>query len=182
VKSEAIPVSSAASGDAAESYGRDATTPVGRPPAGGSLPPGPSPVTDHSAFVASLTPRGIGLALRRNRLLVRPASAHRRLTDAELAYVREHRASLKKFLIDGQPQAAPPVASNVAPPTAKPQVTPDDYDALGLFVVRGVVTHGLGDDYAQRILRGDITREHAGALARAQVNECAALRRRGAHQ
>jgi hypothetical protein len=47
------------------------------------------------------------------------------------------------------------------------EVKPEDYDACGLFVLpeSGQVTHAAGDDFAQRILSGEISLEDAKRMA-----------------
>ena len=62
-------------------------------------------------------------------------------------------------------------------PPREPLFTPldrKDYARHGLFSLRGVVTHPLGDDYAQRVLRDDPTmRDDALAGERRRVIEMA---------
>jgi hypothetical protein len=95
------------------------------------------------------------------RLVVQPASL---LTDEERTYIRANAAAI----------AAATRPSPAAPPP--PPLLPSEYASLGLRVENGVVTHALGDEFAERILRGDISPEEARAMQQRRKRDLFAMR------
>jgi hypothetical protein len=51
-----------------------------------------------------------------------------------------------------------------------------EYPELGLSVVNGIVTHALGDEFAQRILDGDVTRDEAIAMQRRKERDVGSMK------
>ena len=150
--------------------------------------PVPAPADTPAGILARLRSRGVQLCLRRGRLAVQPPQAYAALSDADRAALRAHRRELKELVRDDAPPEPPPPprvrvstadASDDAPARIAPKsISPDEYDAVGLFTMRGVLTHALGDDVACRILRGEIPRAEAIEIEQARRRECLSLTRR----
>ena len=154
----------------------------------GPAAPGPAPAQTPAGILARLQSRGVHLCLRRGRLAVQPPQAYAALSDADRAALRAHRRELKELVRNDVPPEALPAPrlrvstgerSDDARACLAPKgISPDEYDAFGLFKIRGVVSHAMGDEFAQRILRGEIPRAEAIEIEQARRRECLSLTRR----
>jgi hypothetical protein len=144
-------------------------------------------VTPAARLIVDLRARGISFVIRGRdethdgRLWICPADA--RITDAERALIKIHRAELKDYACGDLPAPLsdapqPPPRPRLSPAVTKSTVPESDYPALGLSVVRGIVTHPLGDEFAQRILSGDVPQDEARAMKRRADDEVRSWRSR----
>lgn len=121
----------------------------------------------------------MAVVLRGNRLGVHPGTAYAALPEADRAALRTYRAELKALLRHGYTPADIEQPATAPPPEAEPPqadtIGREDYDALGLFELRGVLTHAFGDEFARRIVRGEISRDYAMAITAQQRRDYADL-------
>ncbi len=69
---------------------------------GGNAPTPPSEVKVAAEWLRTLAERGVTVGLRRgSRLELRPASAYKQMTDAEMIVLRHHRIAIKQLVAEG---------------------------------------------------------------------------------
>jgi hypothetical protein len=83
----------------------------------------------------------------------------------------EPASAVPSDLADAARQQKDALVAELRRPTtqAAPAVTPADYPSLGLYVLNGVVTHALGDQFAADVIAGRVSR--ATALEMQQTAE-----------
>ncbi|MBS1818509.1 MAG: hypothetical protein JSU08_11300 [Acidobacteria bacterium] len=117
----------------------------------------PDPLDTPRAVLARFRDRGLEFRVEGNRLRV--LNGWRTLPREDRAVIERHRSALIVLVAAEQQNAA---STPPAPPEpARPAIAPAEYGSLGLYVLNGVVTHALGDQFAADVIAGRISRSEA---------------------